>query len=610
MFRSFLLFFLLIFFGECHNNNITKIQKDEGLEWAKGAVWYQIFPERFHNGDSKNDPTIEDGVETNNPIWRITPWTSDWYELQPWEKESTNSFYDWPAVFCRRYGGDLQGVIDKLDYLKELGINAIYFNPVFEAGSLHKYDATSYHHIDDNFGPNPDNDKKRLEATNETGDPSTWIWTKADSTFLELIKEAHKRNIKIVIDGVFNHSGPEFFAFKDIVENGKNSNYVDWYTIKSWDDPNTPEDEFDYDCWWGYKIHPNFREDENGLVKGPREYLFNITKRWMDPNNDGDPSDGIDGWRLDVANEVAPPFWREWHALVKSINPSAITVAELWDDASEWISDRRMDNTMNYLFAYAVNDFFIDKETAISGQEFVKRLQNILEKYGEETTHVLWNLIDSHDTDRLASLILNPDRDFDRKNRLDERDSNFNPNYLVRKPNKKEQKIQKQILAFQMTFIGAPLIYYGDEAGMWGADDPDDRKPMLWPDLDYDVEKSHPIPGKARQADENVFDQDLFEYYKKMIKLRQTNPVLKSGNIKLLNDLTQKDIISFSRFTDSQQTIVIFNRSEKNQEITIPKIMFKYLKYADSINNKNINVSDTDLNVKIESRWFTILISQ
>ena len=146
----------------------------------------------------------------------------------------------------------------------DLGINAIYFNPVFEAESLHKYDTGSYHHIDDNFGPDPSGDKKRLKEANENENPGTWIWTSADSTFLKLIQEAHKRGIRIVIDGVFNHSGRAFFAFQDILKNGKNSRYKDWYDILSWDDPATKENEFDYKAWWGVKTLPEFAEDENG----------------------------------------------------------------------------------------------------------------------------------------------------------------------------------------------------------------------------------------------------------------------------------------------------------------------------------------------------------
>ena len=329
---TFVFFTFFLVLTGCQEQQ-TDSDADRDLAWAEGIVWYQIFPERFYNGDTTNDPSAAEvpGAE-NQPAWKIHPWTSDWYEMQPWEKVASDTFYN--TVFNRRYGGDLIGVIQRLDYLETLGIDAIYFNPVFEAPSLHKYDGSSFHHIDDNFGPAPERDKRRIAAANETEDPGTWIWTSADSTFLRLIREAHNRDIRIVIDGVFNHSGVEFFAMQDLMEHGKESRYSHWYEVTSWDNPSTPENEFDYEGWWGYKGLPVFAEDKNGLVSGPREYVFAITRRWMDPNNDGDPSDGIDGWRLDVIQEVAPPFWREWHALVKSINPQAITVGEIWEDAS------------------------------------------------------------------------------------------------------------------------------------------------------------------------------------------------------------------------------------------------------------------------------------
>ncbi|HHM23765.1 MAG TPA: alpha-amylase, partial [Bacteroidetes bacterium] len=384
------LLILVTFLSSCERSH------PDALRWAEGIVWYQVFPERFYNGSRANDPTKEEVPEAaQNPHWQIHPWTSDWYKLQPWEREVSANFYDGRVVFARRFGGDLIGVIQKLDYLKELGVDAIYFNPVFEAPSLHKYDASSYHHIDDNFGPNPVEDRRRIAAANETEDPATWIWTTADSTFLELIHQAHRRGIRVVIDGVFNHTGTQFFAFQDILKHGKHSRYASWYSIVSWDDPATPQNEFDYKGWWGVKSLPELAEDENGLVSGPREYVFNITRRWMDPDGDGDPSDGIDGWRLDVAEEVAPPFWQDWHRLVKSINPSAITVAEIWGDASEWICDQRMDGTMNYLFAKAVVSFFIDRKLAIRAEEFAERLQALERAYGNAVLLRLWNLMDS-----------------------------------------------------------------------------------------------------------------------------------------------------------------------------------------------------------------------
>ncbi len=245
--------------------------------WARDAVWYQIFPERFRNGDPKNDPTAEEVRVPPGRSWQVSSWTSDWYRLQPWERKHDALFYQ--NVFDRRYGGDLIGVIEKLDYLKDLGVNALYFNPVFEGVSLHKYDASSYHHIDNNFGPDRDGDLHAIER--ETDDPSSWTWTAADRTFLRLIEGAHARGMRVVVDGVFNHSGTEFWAFQDIVKNQRSSPYVDWYDVRKWDDPATTENEFDYKGWWDHKTLPEFHEDSLGFVHPVRQYFFNITKRWM-----------------------------------------------------------------------------------------------------------------------------------------------------------------------------------------------------------------------------------------------------------------------------------------------------------------------------------------
>ncbi len=236
-------------------------------EWAKKAVWYQIFPERFRNGDRANDPTAID-AQAGNPLWRVSPWTSDWYEIQPWEKSGesrdaalvgkvSNKFYD--VVFDRRYGGDLEGVIDELPYLRELGINALYFNPVFESPSLHKYNTASYAHIDHNFGPDPTGDLKIMSEENPN-DPSTWKWTSADMEFLKLVKEAHGMGMKVIIDGVFNHVGTDFWAFRDVKKNQQKSKYKDWFVIKSWTD-SAKGTKFDYAGWWGVKSLPIFRKD-------------------------------------------------------------------------------------------------------------------------------------------------------------------------------------------------------------------------------------------------------------------------------------------------------------------------------------------------------------
>lgn len=530
-------------------------------EWAKDAVWYQIFPERFRNGDPSNDPVPSDFNFPANLPWQISPWTSDWYKLQPWEA-NRGGFYD--VVFDRRYGGDLQGVIDKLDYIKDLGATAIYFNPIFDAPSLHKYDASTYHHIDKTFGPNRNGDTRLMEST-ETDDPATWRWTAADSLFLKLVEEAHVHGLKVIIDGVFNHSGTQFFAFKDVAKNQKASRYADWFDVRSWDNPATPQSEFDYKGWWDYKGHPEFKEDANGFITPVREYFFNITRRWMDPNGDGDPSDGIDGWRLDVANDVSKVFWREWRALVKSINPDAYIVGEIWDNAEEWLQGDMFDAVMNYPFARACVAFFVNTGTdRISVSQFDKRLKEIRESYPSEANYVLQNLFDSHDTDRLPSMILNPNRRFDDQNGL-----RNNKNYNVSKPTVAARNIQKLMAAFQMAYVGSPMVYYGTEAGMWGADDPDDRKPMVWPEFQYEIETAHPY-GAERKPDTVAFDADMHAWYRTLMRLRVELEPLRRGDYRTLVTDDAAGVYIFSRTSPSGSVIVALNNSTAKTPAQVP----------------------------------------
>ena len=279
---------ITIFLSLGCQKNITKSTPKDVPAWSKTAVWYQIFPERFWNGDTTNDPKAEDMAGGWPYIvpegWQTHPWTSDWYKMQSYEKANGHDFY-WNHGL-RRYGGDLQGVIDRLDYLEDLGINAIYFNPLFESPSLHKYDAMMYHHIDNNFGPDPQKDKQIWKQENPI-EPATWQWTAADLLFLKLIEECHKRNMRIIIDGVFNHVGFTFWAFQDVIKNQQSSAYKDWFIIKSWDDPATDSSEFEYQGWYGVSDLPEVREDENGLVDGPAQHVHAIVKRWMDPDGNG-----------------------------------------------------------------------------------------------------------------------------------------------------------------------------------------------------------------------------------------------------------------------------------------------------------------------------------
>lgn len=547
-------------------------------EWAKEAVWYQVFPERFRNGDPSNDPTrasLEWPVRPSEK-WRITPWTADWYARDEWETEqdkkqspdASPAFYR-NGVFDRRYGGDLQGIIDKLDYIASLGINTIYFNPVFYARSLHKYDGNSFHHVDPYFGPDPKGDFEIMDR--ETADPSTWEWTAADKLFLELIKQAHARGIRVVIDGVFNHTGRDFFAFADVRKKGKDSPYADWYQVESFDDPATTRSEFSYKGWWGHKTLPIFAATADGkdMAPGPKDYVFNITKRWMDPNGDGDPSDGVDGWRLDVADERPAKFWADWNALVQKLNPKAYTTAEVWSNPLELIEHGSFSASMNYYgFALPVTGFFIDENLPAS--RFSAMLDERRNALPRPIAYAMQNMVDSHDTDRLASMVVNghnhgnPDHiDYNNQN-----NPRLSATYQIRKPNERERAIQRLIALFQMTYVGAPMIYYGTEAGMWGGHDPDCRMPMVWEDLNHDPQKTDPR-GNERSPDEVKFDPDLFAYYRSAIELRRKNPALSLGEYEALGTFDAQKTFVFLRKLGDRAFVVALNRSDSAQTVTV-----------------------------------------
>ena len=542
--------------------------------WAADAVWYQIFPERFRSADSANDPIRASlqFVEVVPASWEVTPWTSDWYARAGWEREMGPDFYD-HGVFHRRFGGDLQGVIEKLDYLRELGINAIYFNPVFYARSLHKYDANSFHHIEPYFGPDPEGDLALIEREDPL-DSASWAWTSADLLFLDMIEAAAERGIRVIVDGVFNHTGRDFFAFADIRRNQADSRFADWYIVEQWDDPTTEASEFRYKGWWGIETLPEFAEVENDLHPGPKAYVFDATRRWMRPEVDGVMRRGIDGWRLDVANEVPIGFWAAWNELVRELNPEAYTVTELWQDAGEFLREGGFSATMNYhAFAFPVKGFLVDG--TLSASDFARMLTDRRLKHTEEMGRALQNLIDSHDTERLASMIVNAERrvDYEAPDRFDydwgdrvspRRDSNYD----VRKPGVRERRVQRLVALFQMTYVGAPMIYYGTEAGMWGADDPDDRKPMVWPDLAYESETSHPLGG-SRPSDEVAFDVDLFDFYQEVIDLRHQEEALRRGAFDVLHTDDANDLMAFSRTSGSEAVVVILNRSDEAHSLRV-----------------------------------------
>ena len=542
-------------------------------DWAQDAVFYQIFPERFRDGDPGNNPTrqtLERPVDDVPLDWEITPWTSDWYDRADWEEAMSDDFYD--AVYSRRYGGDLQGVIDELDYLDSLGVNALYFNPVFWGRSLHKYDGNSFHHVDPHFGPDPEGDKALL-ATEDPTDPDTWHVTAADSLFFELVDRAHERDMRVVIDGVFNHTGRDFFAFADVRSKREASRFADWYKIESFGDPDDPDAPLEYQGWWDVPSLPEFAhtEDDENLHPEVKQYVFDATERWMAP--DGDVDRGVDGWRLDVASDVPVGFWQDWNAHVRSINPEAYTVAEEWEEASDLVEEGGFSAVMNYhAFAFPVKGFLIDRSLAPS--EFGTMLEERQEQYPDPTHYALQNLIDSHDTERVASMIVNADEPpYDRPEWFDydwgeEHSPRYNPDYDVGAPDAAERQLQKLVALFQMTYVGAPMIYYGTEAGMWGGDDPDDRKPMVWPDLEYETETADPL-GREREPDPVAFDHDLFDVYQELVHLRRDHDAFRRGDYEVIYTDDELGHFAYSRVHEDEAFVVVINRSDEAHSMRI-----------------------------------------
>lgn len=412
-------------------------------EWVEGRVFYQIFPERFRNGDPTNDPP---GVQN----WNASPANFNFF------------------------GGDLQGVVDGLGYLDSLGVGAIYFNPIFEATSNHKYNTTDYMKIDPHFGS--------LE------------------TFQTLLDEAHKRDIRIVLDGVFNHSGYEFWAFQDIVKNGSASPYVGWYTIHGF--PVVRDPKPNYDCWWGYADLPKINTNNPQA----RQYLFDVTRFWTSEI-------GIDGWRLDVPNEVPHQFWKEFRRLVKGLSQEKYIVGEIWDNGFPWLSGDEFDSVMNYRFRSALINFFATSE--FDPVRFDEALGRTRVDYPDAANSVMLNLIGSHDTERFLTLC-----------------------------GEDVRKLKLAVL-FQMTYPGAPCVYYGDEIGLTGRKDPDCRKTFKW--------------------DHAMQNGGLLEYYAALVGLRNSHQCLQRGDFVTLLSDRNRSTYAFARIAEDGLAIVVINNDVSKQ---------------------------------------------
>jgi len=577
-----LLSFLLIMCEQ--NQNIPEKTKfDQPPSWAKNAIWYQIFVERFNNGDPNNDPTRENIYAASNyrqapDNWSVTPWVHNWYKQEEWTKDLNTDFYG--GLGLRRFGGDLKGVFDKLDYLQDLGVNAIYFNPLNDAPSLHKYDARNYRHIDVNFGPDPVGDNKII-ASEKPDDPSTWKWTSADKLFLKLVDELHKRGMHVILDYSWNHTGVEFWAWKDVVKNQEKSPYKDWYAITEFDDPKTEENEFDFAGWANIHSLPELKKVniktvrksghpyEGDINEGAKQHIFNVTKRWLAP--DGDQSKGIDGFRLDVAEQVGLIFWRDWRKLVRSINPNSYMVGEIWwenwpdtlMDPTPYLQGDVFDAVMFYQVYKPARSFFAVVDNGIDAKQFRDSLEFQWNRLRPETVKAMMNTAATHDSPRLLTSFANPNKyKYHAK-------PNEDSNYITGKPSDETYLRVRLYLIHMFTSLGAPHIWNGDEMGMWGADDPDCRKPLWWPEYNFEPEyRNNFQPGKKLYDSVN-FNKRQFEFYKKLVRLRKENPVLVDGDFKFI--LAEGKHLVYQRSDSNSSILVIFNLDKNNMIFNLPE---------------------------------------
>ena len=648
------------------NTTSKDIQLFNVPNWAKEAIWYNIFPDRFYNGNHYNDPIFNEfGPEafkpnilheqnfveeykwekSNNVISHFdrNRWTSDFREQTIWEKLGEREI-DYSLKYARMYGGDLQGIKEKIPYMKELGINAVWLNPVFFSYQNHKYGANDFRHISPDFGTiktsgethgveiNRNNkygnksyvdvlgnkattssELKLLEVNlkgenrgkngyGETEDPATWVWTESDLIMVDLIKEFHKNGIRVIFDGVFNHSSSEHWTFNMVLADGENSKYKDWYKFTDFGqhvqitDDMSDEQAFEtlianrkrtiYNAWGGFDSLPEF----NTFNQEYKEYIFNITRKWM-YGPDGKESenwmedDGIDGWRLDVPNCLENQnFWNEWREVVKGSKKDSYITAELWGNASGDINGgNKFDTVMNYEWLKTVIGFFINQSREggvrykLKAQDFFNELREKRTWYPYQALQASQNLNGSHDTDRLYSRIVNDvvGRNLEEGKQLEkgyngirpDLASNNHPNTTIDWRNSpiKPKDILKLISIFQMTYIGAPMLFYGDEVGMWGATDPYCRKPMLWKEFLYDNEKN-PSHINQNEVYEQKVDSDLFEWYKKLIRIRLENKTLVYGKFREVFADNERDVIAYERVIEDQLIIVVINNSFNSWE--------------------------------------------
>lgn len=513
-------------------------------DWAKGAVMYQIFTDRFYNGDKLND------VETN-----------EYYYIGDYSQRVTN-WDKYPANMGVRefYGGDLQGVMDKLDYLQDLGVEVVYFNPLFVSPSNHKYDIQDYDYIDPHYGkivddggevlPNgvTDNSQatkykkrttglKNLEASNEL--------------FIKLVEELHRRGMKVILDGVFNHCGSfnkwmdreRIYEGEEDYEPGAyvsaDSPYRSYFRFFKEGPENWPYNG-NYDGWWGHDTLPKLNYEDSVKLEN---YILYIGRKWVSPPYN------VDGWRLDVAadlgrsNEYNHEFWQKFRRAVKDANPNALILAEHYGDPSDWLKGDEWDTVMNYdAFMEPVTWFLtgMEKHSDEAREELLGNIDNFIGSMAHHMSNMLtpslqvaMNELSNHDHSRFLT----------RTNHMVGRVEHLGPEAANEYVNK---AVMREAVVMQMTWVGAPTVYYGDEAGVCGFTDPDNRRTYPW--------------GHE--------DQELIAFHKEAIRIHKEHPALKTGSLKILGG--EENILSYARFKGHDRIIVVFNNRSERAEVKVP----------------------------------------
>lgn len=512
--------------------------------WAKGAVMYQIFVDRFCNGDPSND--VEDGeyVYIGEPVCKV----KDWNEFPA-------------AMDIRRFhGGDLQGVLDKLDYLEELGVEVVYFNPLFVSPSNHKYDIQDYDYIDPHYGVIaddggevlPEGEKDNTRATkyqNRTGDIRNL--EASNRLFAKLVEEMHTRGMRVILDGVFNHCGSfnkwmdreRIYEPQPEYEKGAyvsaQSPYRDFFHFFDEREEAWPYNK-NYDGWWGHDTLPKLNYEDSPTLE---EYILNIGKKWVSPPYNAD------GWRLDVAadlgysNEYNHIFWENFRKAVKSANPQALILAEHYGDPGEWLQGDEWDSVMNYdafmepltWFLTGMEKHSDERRTDLWGNadNFVNTMNHFMASMLTPSLQVAMNELSNHDHSRFLT----------RTNHIVGRVAQLGSKAAEEGIN---LAVMREAVAVQMTWVGAPTVYYGDEAGVCGFTDPDSRRTYPW-------------------GQEN---RELVEFHKEMIRIHKREKPLRTGSLKMLS--WSSNVLAYARFQEGEQIIVVLNNSKELKEVTIP----------------------------------------